>query len=527
MLNLLTEQVIEAETKTKAGRIRMSLPETYAACIMDQVEDFPHIRDFQRHPWHALLTQMGAIAMINGGITNPPKSAPEWEALLLALTEDQYPSQEPWHMVVDDITMPAFLQPPASDRKLGKSYKGPITTPDSMDLTVGSKNHDVKHGRMTNPHTDQWLFALTSRQTAGGYDGNRLQRISRMNQGYGNRHAFCITPSIRWGPHLDRDLRVLAGIHRGKDVSQLLLWTRTWDGQTGESIKLDDIEPNSLYVEVSRRIRLCTDEHGRIMAQRATSKETRIEETRDGEELCGKVGDPWTLTQEDKSATVSAAGFSCEQTSRYLDPESHTLPLLCRHHPSVDGAEPMYLVAQALSRGQGRTEGYHELIIPMTSTMAAMLDGGNHQHRLAEAVNARRKIVGEVQKILANAYAAYISARATGSGGSRTLSPGQKRARTEWRQELEHLVGEDFWTEIQKELEEADPAATTGVTKWTQENLIPKAVKVLRRAQERTQTGHHTRFAAITRSDDIFFGSLRNNKGIPQYPPKERSNTDE
>ena len=50
----------------------------------------------------------------------------------------------PGMLVVDNITKPAFMQPPASSKKREKDYKTAVGTPDELDMLVTSKNHDLK-----------------------------------------------------------------------------------------------------------------------------------------------------------------------------------------------------------------------------------------------------------------------------------------------------------------------------------------------------------------------------------------------
>ena len=68
--------------------------------------------------------------------TNGPK-------LFRGLTPN-YPDDEPWQLVVDDITKPAFMQPPASSKAKEQEYKAAVATPDELDMLVTSKNHDLK-----------------------------------------------------------------------------------------------------------------------------------------------------------------------------------------------------------------------------------------------------------------------------------------------------------------------------------------------------------------------------------------------
>ena len=50
-----------------ASQTRMSLPETYAALMRDEVGSFPALRPHQRHAWHAFTVQLGAMALHRAG----------------------------------------------------------------------------------------------------------------------------------------------------------------------------------------------------------------------------------------------------------------------------------------------------------------------------------------------------------------------------------------------------------------------------------------------------------------------------
>ena len=256
--------------------------------------------------------------------------------------------------------------------------KNVMITPDEMDLPVGSKHHDVRDRNMRGATPEQWLFALVAQQTGGGYDGNRLYGISRMNGGLGNRHGFSLSPSTRWGPHVKRDLHALANENHGQIVKHLLLWTRPWDGAKQESIPLQELGPLALYVEVARRIRLEVDEDGRLRGRYATSQSPRIH----AKEAKGLTQDPWAITETEKSVTISSVGFDYRQITKYLDPEKYTLPPLAKPVAGVDDSTAMYLIARAIVRGQGKTEGYHEQTIPLGRKASRMLRTPSEQAEL-------------------------------------------------------------------------------------------------------------------------------------------------
>jgi hypothetical protein len=53
------------------------------------------LRPHQRHPWHALLCQLGALACLRTGLAAPPPDAEGWRTALRALTPD-FPDDDPW-----------------------------------------------------------------------------------------------------------------------------------------------------------------------------------------------------------------------------------------------------------------------------------------------------------------------------------------------------------------------------------------------------------------------------------------------
>ncbi|HRD98752.1 MAG TPA: hypothetical protein PLA97_20420, partial [Rubrivivax sp.] len=60
--NLLDEALIRWRSVADGELHRGSLPGLLAAMVADTVRDFPALRPHQRHPWHAFLAQLAAIA---------------------------------------------------------------------------------------------------------------------------------------------------------------------------------------------------------------------------------------------------------------------------------------------------------------------------------------------------------------------------------------------------------------------------------------------------------------------------------
>ena len=337
-----------------------SLPEVYAALMADEVEAFPGLRPHQRHAWHAFLVQLGTMAMHKAGLGAPPEDATEWAGLIRGLTPD-FPNDEPWQLVVGDITKPAFMQPPASSEDRGGDYKSTVGSPDELDMLVTSKNHDLKAAVASSAEVDDWVFALITLQTMEGFSGQGNYGISRMNGGLGCRPAFSLTPSTRPGSHARRDTGVLLE-RREKLLEDLplreggadLLWTRTWDGTKVEALPLSQLDP--LYIEICRRVRLRLEPGEALYATRATSRAARIE----AKALNGRTGDPWTPInrKEGKSLTLASGGFTYKRTVEYLTSSNWELPILFAPTDSeIRSPGAMQLVARAMVRGRREDGG--------------------------------------------------------------------------------------------------------------------------------------------------------------------------
>ena len=447
--------------------------------------------------------------MVNAGIEEPPVESGCWLSMLREITREAFPDDEPWCLVVGNMTKPAFLQPGVRSPEKASDYNKVIATPDEMDLPVGSKHHDVRDGNMRNATLEHWLFALVSRQTGGGYDGPRLYEVSRMNSGYGNRHGFSLTPSTRWGAHVSRDLRVLARQHHGQSVKDHLLWTRPWDGGKGESIPLHELEPLPLYVEVSRRIRLAGTSG--FSGRRATSQSSRVH----AKEAKGMTGDPWTIIEAEKSVTVTD-GFGYRQIARYLDPEKYVLPPLARPVQEVDGNDGMHLVARAIVRGQGGTDGYHERTIPMGRKATRMLGNTIGQNELYQAIEARLNIIREVQDILSHANKTYLQ-----NGVSKGQTKKEHRDPiAKARQSLEQVIEVDFWIHLQRELDSEDHDGER--TAWCYETLIPAAQRILLKFTQSGMCHRQDRYKATTQADGLFQSRIHTS---PKLPERRRETT--
>ena len=551
MLNILTEPVIRMDTT--AGPRTEPLPGVYAYLMADKVNAFPALRPHQRHAWHAFLVQLGAMAMHRAGVSEPPADAAAWAGLIRGLTPD-WPDDEPWQLVVDDITKPAFMQPPAGSAAAAEEYGTKSTKrrkqtvrvtdedkiirhADALDLLVTSKNHDLKSALASDAGADDWIFALVSLQTMEGYGGRFNYGISRMPSGYGNRPAFSLTASIRPGAHARRDMTAL--LERRQAILDKypmvasgigLAWLLPWDGTKAEGWNIDRMEP--LYIEICRRVRM-RHTNGKLIALRANSDKRRIFDTK------GLTGDPWAPESKTRNPKGTPPAFLGPRKLGYerivdglFSPDWEKPQLL-----TVTGADrtdggTMQLVARGMVRGEGGTEGYHERIIPLKPKTMQVFGRGGGTKELEDIARERIANVGNVQSILRHALAIF----ATHADDGRTTSVLRARAEDnptrkkvdEWVGRFNEIVDVRFFEDLQTEFEAEQTERELTRNRWLrngENGVIDHASKMLQSAVAALPCPETRRYKARVRAESIFWGSLMGNNGLPSaFPSREKEN---
>lgn len=359
--------------------------------------DFPALRPHQSHPWHAFLVQLGALVAARTGDPSLARSADDWRQALLDLAGDA--GADAWTLTVEDTASPAFMQMPISEGQWGR-YKSAAETPDDLDMLVTAKNHDVKHHVMAAARPEHWVYSLVTLQTFQGFSGRGNYGVARMNSGFGNRPGLAAAPGLGWAERFGRDVRVwlhtrseLLGLgYEYTDGGPALLWTLDWDG---ESPRLPLASCDPFFIEVCRRVRL-VNQNGRIVAHGAPSNSAFL----DAKDRLGDTGDIWTPVKvgEGQAAalTVAPSGLTYRRLQDVLFGANwQRRPAL--HIQEEDGRSPV-VVAQAMVRGQGKTEGYHERRIPVPAKSVGWLRAPETRERLGDFAKARVDRVGDVQK---------------------------------------------------------------------------------------------------------------------------------
>ena len=511
MYNLLTEPLIRYR-QSDGTNCDASLADIYAALMADEVEAFPALRPHQRHAWHAFLVQLGAMALHRNGLDDPPPGAEEWERIIRALTPE-WPDDEPWHLVVDDIAQPAFMQPPASSAERRGDFKNTVSTPDGLDMLVTSKNHDLKSEVVEQASPDDWIFALITLQTTDGYGGRYNYGVSRMPSGYGNRPALSMTPSIRPGAHFTHDLITVVKNRPSvldeypmTDSGIALLWIIHWDGGKPETKLLSDMDP--YYIEICRRVRL-VGQSGTVVAARANSDARRIVDVK------GQTADPWapasnkTNPRGTPPAFLGPRRFNYERIVDGLFSADWKQPILLSPATTGRGSSgEMHLVARGMVRGEGGTEGFHERIIPFRHRTLQIFGRPGGTKELEDISRERIERIEVAQRILRHA----VSVFAAGGRTEGIADEHRTRANT-WANKLTELLEDDFFEDLQDEANASDSTSEIVRSQWLQK-LADGAEAILHEAMQSLPCSAINRVKAKALAANVFWGAMHGPNGL-------------
>jgi CRISPR system Cascade subunit CasA len=475
-----------------------TLPQVLALLVEGRVLAFEALQPHQQQPWFSFLVQLAAMGVAREANGEIPKDAAAWRAVLVGLAGG---SEAAWHLVVEDVSRPAFMQPPVPEGSLDDAnYKDDVPSPDQLDMLITSKNHDVKAQRVTKPRLEHWLFALCTLQTMEGFLGRGNYGVVRMNGGFGNRPQVSLTASLAWGERFRRDLGVLLderdALAERYDVSgHALLWLDPWDGAKGSGLPLGDCDP--YFIEICRRIRFSEDD-GVITCWRANTKAQRVDAP---DALNGRTGDPWTPIEKDgaKALTLGEAGFTYERLQSIFLSGEYARPAALEFQESERSGA--YLVARTLVRGQGKTDGLHHRVIPVSAKVSGRLFNNpeEERERLGRRAGNRVERAADVQReVLYPAIAAL-------------LSSGRDDADVDWEQAapwidafdraIDARFFESLWASVDQGEEEA-------AADW-QNVLREEAEKQFENAKRSTPIAAIHRWHAVSKAQSIFEGGAR------------------
>lgn len=462
----------------RRNRRTTTLPGILSRLASGELRDFARLRTHQLHPWCMFLTQLAAIALHRAGQPDPRLDEDAWRGLLLALTEGRH---EPWCLVVEDLGQPAFFQPPVPEGTLD-GWKMQ-ESPDDIDVLVTAKAHDVKASLIPADDVEAWVYALVTLQTTQGYPGRGYTGVARMKGGYGNRPRVGLAPDQGLAGRFLRDIAVLQETWptltaRGfSDSGTGLVWTQPWDGRA--SLARNDLAPH--FIEVCWRVR-CVSDAGRVLCRYTTTDNRRCAPEVDN----GDVGDPWAPVERHAGMlTVGSRGFHYDLLRRLLF-ENDFEPAAAQSLRAGD-PDPVLLVATALARGQGKTEGLHERVLTLS---------GSIRRRLGQP-DARALVGRRAEERVASTERMH----------NKVLYPALRQLGDVAGDDFDARVDEMFFEHLFATLDHSDEDARLA---WERE-LRGLAEAELERAISRCALPSGRRFKLVSAADGMFAGCLKKN----------------
>jgi CRISPR system Cascade subunit CasA len=513
MHDLLYDPLIGVHT-TQGAR-HMNLPELLAGLSAGEIEGYTGMRAHQADPWHVFLVQLAASIQARRPTKELPTDPDYWRKGLLDLADGKASA---WELVVDDVTKPAFFQHPWRSWKedaaaYGKTiFEAKATRPDELDVLVTSKNHDVKMARMRPESIEAWIFAIVLVQTTSGYSGQGNYGIVRMNGGYGSRPVVAWADSLHPSQRFINDTQALINLRSGvcsgvcknfryAQRGVVLTWLTPWD-RTDHQFWLTKSEPQlePWFIEAARSIRLRASADGSLFALGATSKARQIgPKTVDN----GDVGDPWIpINVSDKkkgrsALTLSGDGFSPTLlTALFFEREFELTPL----QKPEPGDAPGWFVASCLARGQGETNGFHHVAVPVPPKARMALFNNARRDTLAHLAQQLLGDTKDVQMALGVALSVLTEGAPDRiAAWVKTVHAGSDKR---WK--------EDYFPTLWRGAEEAHDT----VRRDWQQQLVDMGQALLDEAAERLPIPSNRRWRGLTQAQRTWHAILRK-KGLP------------
>ena len=527
--NLLDERLLHYRRTDTGQRVSTTLPELFVAMTQDHVRDFPALRTHQRHPWHAFLVQLAAIAMHRSDREKPFETAIEWRAALLAISPDHADGAGWW--LVSPVNKPAFMQAPVF---IGLDSKWENkSAPDEIDVIKASKNHDLKAQRMTRTTPEDWIFSIVSLQTQSPSDSGSYKESSRMDGGWGRRPGVGIIPPGGYGSRWLRDLKILlaerqhiAERHGFNLKGIAIAWLLPWDGSAASAFSISELDP--FYIEISRRIRL-TCEAGVLSAKTTTTPNARIQSIGGG-----LTGDIWSPIDEDKDGrkvfTARPYGFGYRTAVNLLVPSKIEFSPAMKPQ-RFDPVVGLKLNMESIAWGPKNTNaGYHKREITVGKKLAVMLASANKAEidEVAAISKSRVEQLSEITWMLGQALMVLLTQDSFSE--SKKKDEALKERVKRFSQPFESQCDAEFFSELFAEIEASD---REGVRSQWLRTLVGRAESVLQSAfvagPQSGQQRYRVQSAALDRLHSAMQSekfpalahALRSKKQNPSTPTKK------
>ena len=500
MLNVLTEPVFRTMNHRTPGTA--SLADILAAHAAEETITFPALRSHQQHAWHTFLCHTAVLAMEAAGEDTMPTTPDRWVSIIQYMTPAEH-WPHCWEMFVPDLTKPAFLQPPIGPLGKPTDYARKYNTPDSADIVPATANHELKIDIALANQLDDWIMALISLQTQAGYDARKTYGIARMNSGAGNRACVTLRPSGRPESCVARDVHAIVNAQHqeprrwaAEHDKIRLLWTIPWDGQENEYAEEADLHP--LFIDAARRIRMRVDDHGTVQAVQALSEKRHVRDT----EQQGFMADPWCPMnlKDKKSHTPALVGTTWRQVVEFVTNVEDWEPpiLMCPTPNELEDQTPLQILTRNLTRGVGKTFGYHEQVHEVGPNTIRLLLRRPPDPAAVDAAIQRVKAVNSISGILRECL--QILQRHGSATPKQYRTKGTRAQANQWTNFLNQQAGEIFFQHLEQELAAPEEERAAIRKAWVADELTPLASHILEQAQSTlrgpSQTAQQSRIRA-------------------------------
>jgi len=212
----------------------------------------------------------------------------------------------------------------------------------------------------------------------------------------------------------------------------------------------------------------------------------------------GVIGDPWTPVDKKnaKALTVNERGFSYQKLHKLLFTGDYEKPLTMKTTAAErDGA---FVIATTLVRGQGKTDGWHNRIVPVPSKAIHLFGSSSERNELSMRAQEQVNTASDVQKfVLYPALRALLTA-----DGDEKVEPTKI---TRWTNAYNADVDDVFFPYLWEAL---DLPRDEARLRW-QKQMFNFARKQLEDAIGSTPLPSIRRYRAISAAESIFYGSIR------------------
>lgn len=209
-----------------------------------------------------------------------------------------------------------------------------------------------------------------------------------------------------------------------------------------------------------------------------------------------------------KALTITARGFDYKLSSELLLGSKYRKPC-AQEWLTTDDVEGVHFVAQGVTRGQGKTEGYHERRIPISRTIRKAFQT-QKTDALAKLAEERIAAIAEIQKILWTALVALFNKGAKDeTGKAKDASDAIKNRAALFAQPFEAECDAQFFLELTEEIEAEDRDVVR--SQWLC-NLADRADRVLHLAFDAGPRSGQLRYRAQSAALGRLHGQMRSDK---------------